>query len=90
MNFVILFIVYFCLFLVWKCHQVYLETGEENVWSKIALWGVRNFSPVGMGVIAIIFALMRAWLLVLVVVSVWVVYRMIKNNIAAADVKEKG
>ncbi|MND90401.1 hypothetical protein D3C80_824820 [compost metagenome] len=90
MAWLILFIVYLCLFIVWKAHQVYLETGEETVWSKIALWGVRNFSPLGMGVIAIIFALMRVWVLVLVVVSIWIVYRMILNNIAAADVKEKG
>ncbi|MND14855.1 hypothetical protein D3C87_1597050 [compost metagenome] len=90
MTFVILFIVYFCLYLVWKCHKNFIETGEETMWSRIALWGVRNFSPVGMGVIAVIFALMRVWLLVLVVISIWVVYRMILNNIAAASVKEKG
>lgn len=90
MGWLILIIAYFCLYLVWKAHKNFIETGEETVWSKIALWGVRNFSPLGMGVIAIIFALMRVWVLVLVVGSIWVVYRMILNNIAATDVKEKG
>ncbi|MNM09242.1 hypothetical protein D3C81_193250 [compost metagenome] len=90
MAFVILFIVYFNLYLVWKCHKNFIETGEENVWSKIALWGVRNFSPVGMGVILVIFVVLKVWLMVLVVGSVWIVYRMILNNIAAASAKEKG
>lgn len=90
MAILIFLVVFFGLFLVWKEHKKYLETGEQNLWSKIALWGVDNFSPMGFGVIIVVAAIARVWLLVILVGCVWIVYRMIRRNMANADkVEEK-
>lgn len=84
MAVLIFLVVLFGLYVVWKASREYIRTGTPTTWSKVALWGVYNFSPVGFGVIAVICALCKIWPLFLITVAVWVVYRMIRKDLDTA------
>lgn len=84
MGVLILVLVMFGLFVVWKASREYILTKKETFWLKVALWGVQNFSPTGFFFIALVLAIFKVWLLFFVVVATWIVYRMIRKDLSDA------